>query len=77
MVGMTLNVEAQEPILHTDRRRHTRESFSEVRKRHKKKEKEAIVRAPLIMPWHLQTLRHRVQLSITGARLTRATEVSQ
>lgn len=26
------------------------------------------------MPWHLETLRHRVHLSITGAQLTRASQ---
>lgn len=43
----------------------------------RKWEKGAIVRSPLVMPWHLETLCHRVQLSITGTWLTRVTEVSQ
>lgn len=71
MVGMTLNVEAQELILHT-RWEETPESFSRVHKCHEKEKKKlAIIRAPFIMSWHLEALRHRVHLSITGARLTR------
>lgn len=45
--------------------------------RRREKEKLATIRTSFIMPWHLETLNHRVHLSITGARLTRASEVSQ
>ena len=46
--------------------------FINAMRRREKKEKIAI-KAPFIMPWHLETLHHRVHLSITGAQLMKAT----